>query len=562
MKKYRWQIIIIFLTGIVVGILLLSEQPETPEVLSPENIQPLQGGVYTEALIGNFQRLNPLLDTYNSVDRDVDQLIFSGLVKFDDRGIPSGDLAESWGVSQDGSIYNFTIKESAYWHDGKPVSSQDVAFTVELMRQGGLTIPADIQAFWSDIEVIVLNEKNLQFQLPEPFSPFLDYLTFGLLPDHILGGMDYASIVEAAFNLQPVGTGPYKFGQLIVDGDWIQGVELTVNENYYDETAFIETVDFIYYADPITAWQAYQDGIVQGVSEISPDILDEALADEDLALYASRMPEFTILFINLDNPNAEYLSEYEVRKALHMGVNRQLIVDDLLNGQAVVTDSPILPGTWAYYKVADPVGYDQAAANDLLNQSGYVLSDRVDENEQVDVLRMKDDIFLEINLLYPDDPIYEAMAMQIQSNWIALGIDVSIEAVPYDLLINERLAQRDYEVALLNINLARTPDPDPYPFWNQVQATNGQNYSQWNNRMASEYLEKARVSNDFDERERMYHNFQVIFNQELPSLILYYPVYNYGISKEIQGVSVGPLFDSSGRLANFSDWYLESEFSK
>ena len=126
MKKYRWQIIIIFLTGIVVGILLLSEQPETPEVVSQENIQPLQGGVYSEALIGSFQRLNPLLDTYNSVDRDVDRLIFSGLIKFDDRGLPSGDLAESWGVSQDGTLYNFTIKETAFWHDGKPVSSQDV----------------------------------------------------------------------------------------------------------------------------------------------------------------------------------------------------------------------------------------------------------------------------------------------------------------------------------------------------------------------------------------------------------------------------------------------------
>jgi len=561
MKKYRWQIIIIFLTGIVVGILLLSEQPETPEVVSQENIQPLQGGVYSEALIGSFQRLNPLLDTYNSVDRDVDRLIFSGLIKFDDRGLPSGDLAESWGVSQDGTLYNFTIKETAFWHDGKPVSSQDVVFTIQLIREGGMTIPQDIQAFWSDIDVIVLNEKNLQFKLPEPFSPFLDYLAFDLLPEHILGGMNYAAIVDAEFNLQPIGSGPYKFNKLFVDDNWIRGVELVINENYYNETAFINTVEFVYYEDEESAWQAYEDGIVQGVSEITSEYLDQVLVKDDVSLFASRIPEFTIIFLNLESPTAPFLADINIRNALLMGLNRQFLVDDILQGQAVVTDSPILPGTWAYYDVAEPVEFDLEGANELLKQSGYVLSDRVGENEQVDVIRMKDDDFLEITLLYPADEIYENIAQKIQSDWIALGIDVTIEAVPYDQLINERLDQRDYEAALLTINLARTPDPDPYPFWNQVQATNGQNYSQWNNRMASEYLEKARVITDIHERERMYHNFQVIYNQENPSLILYYPIYNYAISKDVQGVRVGPLFDTSDRFNTFTEWYLKSELS-
>lgn len=561
MKKYRWQIIIIFLTGIVVGILLLSEQPETPEVVSQENIQPLQGGVYSEALIGSFQRLNPLLDTYNSVDRDVDKLIFSGLIKFDDRGLPSGDLAESWGVSQDGTLYNFTIKANAFWHDGKPVSSQDVVFTIQLLREGGMTIPQDIQAFWSDIEVVILNEKNIQFQLPEPFSPFLDYLAFDLLPEHILGGMTYTAIVDAEFNLQPVGSGPYKFSQLFVDDNWIRGVELVINENYYYETAFIDTIEFIYYEDEESAWQAYEDGIVQGVSEITSEYLGQALIKDDVSLFASRIPEFTIIFLNLESPTAPFLEDINIRNALLMGLNRQFLVDDILQGQAVVTDSPILPGTWAYYDVADSVAFDLDGANELLKQSGYVLSDRVDESEQVDVIRMKDDVYLEITLLYPADEIYENIAQKIQSDWIALGIDVTIEAVPYDQLINERLEQRDYEAALLNLNLARTPDPDPYPFWNQVQATNGQNYSQWNNRMASEYLEKARVITDIHERERMYHNFQVIYHQEIPSLILYYPIYNYAISKDVQGVRVGPLFDTSDRFNTFTEWYLKSELS-
>ena len=133
---------------------------------------------------------------------------------------------------------------------------------------------------------------------------------------------------------------------------------------------------------------------------------------------------------------------------------------------------------------------------------------------------------------------------------------VDLEAVAYDQLVNERLAQRTYQAALVDLNLSRSPDPDPYPFWDQAQATGGQNYSQWDNRMVSEYLEQARVTIDITERTRLYNNFQVIFSQELPSLPLFYPMYTYAVSNEVKGVSMGPLFDTSDRFATIMEWYF------
>ena len=560
MKKYRWQILIIFLTGIIVGILLLSERPEVPDVDSPEDVIPVQGGVYTEALIGDFYRLNPLLDTYDDADRAIDQLLFSALIQFDDRGLPVGDLAESWGISQDGTLYNFTLRDDAYWHDGTAVSSTDVAFTVGLLKAGGVTIPADVQAFWQEIEVTTLNERNFQIQLPEPYAPFLDFLTFKLLPSHLLGTMSYDQIANDDFNLSPVGCGPYVFSKLIVDQDWITGVELKANPAYHGIPAFIETLVFLYYPDLESAWQSYQDGITQGISGLgNGDILAQALEDEDIAVYSSRLPQFTTIFLNLESTTATFLSDLVVRQALLSGLNRESIVNQVFNGQAVVTDSPILPGTWSYYKVASVTDYDPTAAEEMLTDAGYRLSER---ESDLKVLREKDGEFLSINLIYPDEDFYEQIAVMVQQDWEKLGLEVLLEPVPYDQLINERLAQRNYVAALVDINLARTPDPDPYPFWNQVQATSGQNYSQWNNKMASEYLEKARVTTDIAERTRFYHNFQVIFNQELPSLILFYPIHNYGISKEIQGVRVGPLFDVVDRFATLPEWYLEATFAQ
>jgi peptide/nickel transport system substrate-binding protein len=560
MKKYRWQILIIFLTGIIVGILLLSERPEVPEVDSPEDIVPVQGGVYTEALVGEFQRLNPILDTYNDADRSIDELIFSSLIQFDDRGLPIGDLAESWGISQDGTLYNFTLRDEIYWHDGKPVTSNDVLFTIELLRAGGMTIPSDVQTFWQEIEVTVLNERNFQIQLPEPYSPFLDYLTIKLLPSHLLGSKTYDQIVNDDFNLQPIGSGPYVFSKLVLDQDFIIGVELVANPAYHLDAAFIETLVFLYFPDIESAWLSYQDGITQGVSGLgNGDILAQALVDEDFSVYSSRLPQFTTIFLNLDNPQANFLTDVMVRRALLMGINREMIVSEILNGQAVMTDSPILPGTWSYYKVAETVDFDPSAATDILVESGYELTERETDGK---LIREKNGEFLSLTLLYPDEDLYEQIAVYVQEGWTEIGLDVTLEAVPYDQLVNERLTQRDYVAALVDINLARTPDPDPYPFWNQVQATTGQNYSQWNNKMASEYLEKARVTTDIAERTRFYHNFQVIFNQELPSLILYYPIHNYGISKEIQGVRVGPLFDVVDRFDTLPEWFLEATFAE
>jgi peptide/nickel transport system substrate-binding protein len=122
--------------------------------------------------------------------------------------------------------------------------------------------------------------------------------------------------------------------------------------------------------------------------------------------------------------------------------------------------------------------------------------------------------------------------------------------------VNDYLAPRSFEAALVDLTMSRTPDPDPYPFWHQAEATGGQNYSQWDNRTASEYLETARTQTDFTDRTRLYRNFQVIFAKELPSLPLYYPVYSYGVDSQVQGVQVAPMYDTSDRLAFISEWYL------
>jgi len=550
MRKLRWQLLIIFLTGLVVGILLLGEQPQT-QTLPQSTPEPVRGGVYTEALTGSLMRLNPLLAHLNPPDRDVTRLIFSGLVRFDSRGNPQPDLAEEWGFSADGTLYNVTLREGIRWHDGKPLTTADVLFTLDLIRNGGDLIPADLQAFWKGIEAVQLSDRVIQFRLPEAFAPFLDYLTFGVLPQHLLGGKSMEQIANDDFNLKPVGSGPYQFSRLIVEDGQITGVALSVNPEYYLAKPFLEEVVFLYFPDASSAWKAYLDGRVQGLSDVPVDILPDVLGEEGLSLYTARLPKLTLVFFNLENPEVKFFQEKAVRRALGMAINRQGLIDRQMQGQAIRADGPILPGTWAYYDKITGVPYDPTGAKDLLKSVGYTLA-----GEQ-DVTLSKDGVYLKFSLVYPDDDLHRRLAEALQASWADLGVDVSIEPLAYDQLVNDRLAPRAYQAALVDLDLMRSPDPDPYPFWDQAQAnTEGQNYSQWNNRMASEYLEQARTTVDRNERARFYRNFQVVFNEELPALPLFYSVYNYAVSSEIQGIRIGPLFDPSDRFANIGEWFL------
>ena len=548
MKKFRWQLLIIFLTGIVVGILLLGQQPETAP---GETTEPVKGGFYTEALVGSLQRLNPMLDFNNPVDRDVDRLIYSRLITFDERGGAVADLASSWGVSRDGTVYNFELKPDITWHDGEPLTTDDILFTTELLRNGGDFVPPDLQEFWSGIEVVVLSPISLQFKLPEPFSPFLDYLSFGILPSHILSGKTIDEIKDMDFNIQPIGSGAYKFDRLIVEEGAISGLVLTAYEDYFGTAPFIEQLVFRYYPDSAAALQAYQAGQVQGISQVSADALPAALAEPNLALYTGRLPELSMVLFNLKNDETSFFQDANLRRALYMGINRQYIVDKILAGQAILADGPIFPGTWAYYDATPRVELDVEQAKTLLDEAGFPVNP---ENTEERV--SSDGMVLKFTLLHPDTEQHRLVAEAIQQDWTALGVSVTLEAVPYDVLVMERLANREYQSTLVDLNLAQYPDPDPYPFWDSIQATGGQNYSQWDDKIASEYLEEARITVDVGERARLYRNFQVIFTDELPSLPLYYPVYNYAVDRQIQGVRMGPLLDTSDRYATILQWFL------
>ena len=550
MKKFRWQLLIILVTGLVVGVLLILQQMNPGEE-AEATPAPITGGVYTEALVGEFLRLNPFLDLYNPSDHAVDQLLFNGLLRFDSEGIPQADLAESWGISQDGTIYNFSLRTDVLWHDGEPFTSEDVLYSIGLLQSQHGLIPEDMRNLWAEVEAVALSDSQMQFLLPEPYAPFLDYLTFGILPEHILGGMTLDQIIDDPYNLAPIGTGPFRFQRLLVENDKIVGVVLEAFDAYFLDRPYLDEFIFRYYPTSEEALAAYQNGEVVGIGDVDPSILSQVLKEPDLSIYTAREPLLTMVYLNLDNPEVGFLQNSDFRMALMKSINRDLIIEKIYGGQAVKANGPIMPGTWAYYDDLEVIDYDVLQAKTLFDATGVTADSEAGGNVSSDGLDIA------VDLLYPDTAAHAQMAELIKADWEALGVAVTLVAKPYNDVLAD-LTAREYQTALVDINLTRSPDPDPYPFWGQAQMQSGQNYAEWDNRSASEYLEQARMSVDMAERELLYRNFQVLFMREMPSLPLFYPVYTYAVSVDIKGINFGPIFEPSDRFNNVYEWYILS----
>ncbi len=549
MKQFRWQLLIVLLTALMVGVLLILHQtkPVEPDI---EEINPISGGSYTEALIGQFSRLNPLLDHYNQADRDVDRLLFSRLIKHDRSGNPIGELAETWTVSEDATHFRFYINPKAVWHDGVPVSSRDIAFTVGLLQSGSPYLSPHLRELWPQVEVVTHGDESIEFILQNSFAPFFDYLSFQVLPAHLLAVQSVEELIDHPFTLAPVGSGPYQFSKLLVKDDVITGIELVANDLYFDGRPLIDKITFKYFPDRETALQAYLAGEVDGLSSVSMQEMNRVLAQPGLNLYSSREAHLSMIFLNNNHASAPYLGEADFRKALMAAVNRQGMIDEVMMGQGVLAVGPFLPDSWAFYDGQIHYRYDPDLAAQLLASQNMVL------NED-DLLMGSDGQSVKLELLVPNEPRYMQMAEIVERNWKRVGLDVEIVEKPYKDVLAD-LESRDFMAALVDVDFSGTPDPDPYPFWSEAMVDQGQNYSGWVNSTASEYIEQARVISDTDMRAKLYRNFQVLFSEDLPSLPLFFSIYNYAVKDSIQNVSMGPVYDPSDRFNTIGEWYIRT----
>ncbi|MCL6643825.1 MAG: hypothetical protein K6U88_02410, partial [Dehalococcoidia bacterium] len=300
----------------------------------------LPGAVtYSEAVAGTWQRVNPLFAGANEVDADLSALVFSGLVRVakDGKVIPdlAADLPE---ISDGGTTYTFRIRANARWHDGEPVTSRDVAFTVRLLQDPDFDDPAMAEG-WNGVTVETPDDSTVVIRLRQPSAPFLSRsATVGILPEHLLGGKGAQALESDPFNARPVGSGPYRLESLDA-----QAATLAANTSYYLGRPGIDRIVLRFYPDEPQAIRAFAAGETDGVYLRGPRTraeLDDVREVGGKQVSVATRPVLAMLYLN--NSNSLFRDE-RVRQALSLAVDRKQLLDEVFQGVGTATASPVVP---------------------------------------------------------------------------------------------------------------------------------------------------------------------------------------------------------------------------
>ncbi len=512
------------------------------------DFRPAPGGTYVESVGGYPQSLNPLLSFYNDADADVTALAFSGLTRWTVDGSVAPDLALGWEIDPTGITYTFHLNPHALWHDGVALSADDVLFTIGLLQEPDYPGPPDIGALWRSVQVEKVDDLTVRFVLQEPFAPFLDYTTIGLLPAHLLEGIHAADLPTLALDEPPVGSGPFRITDIRVGNGQITEVMLKRFPRYYGPTPYLENVTLRFYPTQQAAFDAYEAGASEGIASVPPALLPRVWEDERLNLYSAPYAEMGMIYLNEILTQTLPFDRVEVRRALLYALDRRALIESVMEGQAIVPQTPLIPGTWAY-DAGDVrrYAYDPQQAEALLTIAGWT------RTAPTETLHNEAGQPLSFTLMTVDSEPDRTLAEAIAGQWRALGISVTVDAVP-PLALGGALEGRSYEAALVRVALSG--DPDPYPLWHETQALSGQNYTGFRHRRISEVIEQARLLTNRQERRRLYHEFQQLFMDEVPALPIFVPIYNYAVDQRVHNVQLGPLMRPSDRFRSIADWYV------
>ncbi len=521
----------------VAGLLVVIALVASVTVTTATAVVPARGGTYSEALIGSPGSLNPLIAPANACDNDVAALVFGGLTRRDKDGHISPDLAENWDVSADGRVFTFYLARSARWHDGAPVTADDVVYTVKMLQGDDFPIALGLKSFWKNVTAEKITDLSVKMTLAAPYAPFLQYTTVGLLPAHILAGRGDDG--KDNYINHPLGTGPYR-----VQERTRKRTVLTAFADYAGPAPMIPRLEFGYHSDQNQAVAALKTGEVLAVADLAADQASALTGQPGIAVYWAPRASQTVVLFNLSLP---FFDDANVRRALLSAIDRQTIVKTILNGKATVSDGPFLSTSWAT-SPQTPVPYDPNTARAMLDKARWSDSDK-------DGVRERNGVKLEFGLLTNDDPARVRVAQAVAEAWTQAGAAVEVQVVSSYNLLQDYLQPRRFEAVLFGwTDIA--DDPDPYEMWHSSQTSaSGLNFTGFSSQKADEMLEEARRTSDLARRKLLYSQFQASFMEQAPALVLHEPMFSMAVSSKVQSVRLSFIGEPADRFRYLGEWY-------
>jgi peptide/nickel transport system substrate-binding protein len=508
---------------------------------------PAVGGGYTEGIVGQPRYLNPILSQTSAADRDLSQVLFSGLFGYDSEGNVVPRLAERYSVSDDGKEYTVTLRANAKWHDGSDVTVSDVLFTVNAIQDPAYKSP--LRQNWQGIDIESKDDRTLVFTLKKPYFGFLEHLTVGILPKHIWETIPPERFVLADYNLvSPVGSGPYRYSDMKKDSNGnILSYDLRAFSPYFDGEPYITKLSFHFYESEDGLVAAFRKKEVMGMSPLSSagnDGLKDWKGSENHGFFLPRV--FAVFF----NPvKSVPLAYAEVREALSRATDRDALVREVLHGEGVPAFSPLLP----FMEDApspQAIAFDIDVANRLLEEKGWVKGD--------DGIRKKGEVRLEFDLAVPEWFDLRRTADILASQWAAIGVKANVKVLGVSDLSQSLIRPREYQALLYGEEMRLRPDY--YSFWHSSQKTDpGLNLALFDDTAADDALTSLREELDPAKRKDLFSQFDQALGAKYPAVFLYSPKAFYVVSSQVKGMVLEKANDFSSRFSDLAHWYIDTK---
>ncbi len=499
----------------------------------------------------NVETLNPLLSE-STYETTVLNGVFSQLVRLTDTAALVPDLAvevptvENGGISEDGMVFTFHLRKDAKFHDGHPVTAEDVLFTWK-------TIMND------DVAVVSRDgfDKIERIEIPDPYTvimyktePTANWLltwagTGGaIVPQHLWKDVEPADFSKAhKLSRNPIGSGPFKFSE------WVPGsyIILEANKDYFGEGPYLEKIIYKEIESNLTQLTMLKTGEADISMNLEGSQLNQVKAIERLKTTLDPASIYVHMTFNLENP---IFQNKLTRQALSYALPREVIVENVLNGVGIPAATSTSPVLWAYDKSIKPYPFDMEKAKSLLSEAGWrdIDGDGILENGD-----LKFEFELATNA---GRYVRERIAQIAQQYWKQLGIKVNLSFQESTTLYGDTLENRRFDMIMFG--WVTGSDPDEFTLYHSSQIPSeengltGQNYGSYINPEIDVLLEQGKKMMNNADRIPLYQQVQRIVYDELPMLYVYFYVEINTAPKNLMNWHPAPF--TNGKTWNINMW--------
>lgn len=507
---------------------------EKKTISSPDSNKPTQGGIYKRAFADSYIVLDPAI-VKDSNSHEVCRQIYDGLIEFDDQGLPEPALAKSWDISDDKLIYTFHLRDDVFFHatcNGRPtrnagrkMTAEDVVFSfARLLRpaedsQGSffhvIKGAADYNAGKSEAlaGVSAISSYTVRFELERPFAPFVSLL--GMCNAFIVAREDCES---SDLKSEPVGTGPFLWAGR--SGDTLL---LEANSAHFRGRPWLDRIEFLVVEDEKKRFKLYQEGVLMHVDVPDNEYknLKQDPAAAALLLETSRWGT-NYLGMNITMPP---FNQKLVRQAINFAVDREAIVQLVLNDRAKVAFGVLPPGITGFDQNLTGYSFNLKKARQLLEEAGYPEGKGLPE----------------IELQYNKDSIHTRIGDFILANLSDIGIKCRVKEVDFG---SHLTAVENGSAAFFRMGwTVDYPDPDSflYTLFHSSNIGTGYNFSRLANPQLDAILDQARFETEKDKRVALYQQAERLIVEEAPWVFLYFYTTHLLKQPGVHGINLGPM---------------------